>query len=171
MASRNPSPRKPAPRKRGPKKIASAGQANSGPTPTRARAASFPPSKAVPRDNSQARRQTLAQWRGIDMAPIEQAASLRIRSLEQLVPHVLKGMGLDQRRAHAEILRVWQQSIDPTITAHAHPTGLRRGTLFVTVDSSVWLSEIVRYRYQEILDRLQNSFGKDLITRISFRAE
>jgi hypothetical protein len=127
--------------------------------------------KTTSRDNSQARRQALAQWRRIDIAPLEQAASLRVRPLDQLVPHVLKGLGLDQRRANAEILRVWQQSIDPIITAHAHPTGLRRGTLFVTVDSNVWLSEIVRYRYQEILTRLQHSFGEDLITRISFRAE
>jgi predicted nucleic acid-binding Zn ribbon protein len=105
------------------------------------------------------------------MAPLEQAASLRVRTLAQLVPHLLKGLGLDQRRAHAEILRVWSQLIDPTVTAHAHPTGLRRGTLFVTVDSNVWLSEIVRYRYSEILERLQHSFGPDLITRISFRCE
>jgi hypothetical protein len=46
---------------------------------------------------------------------------------------------------------------------------VRKGTLFVTVDSSVWLSEIVRYRRKEILDRLQHSFGRELIQRISFR--
>ena len=57
----------------------------------------------------------------------------------------------------------------PDIVAHAQPTGIRKGTLFVTVDSSVWLDEIVRYRRREILERLQNSFGRDLITRISFR--
>ena len=59
--------------------------------------------------------------------------------------------------------------VDPNITAHAQPTGLNKGTLFVTVDSSVWLSEIVRYRRKEILDRLQHSFGHDFIARISFR--
>jgi hypothetical protein len=31
------------------------------------------------------------------------------------------------------------------------------------------LSEIVRYRRREILDRLQNCFGPDLIRKISFR--
>jgi hypothetical protein len=39
----------------------------------------------------------------------------------------------------------------------------------VNVDSSPWLSEIVRYRRKEILDRLQHSFGREMITRISFR--
>ena len=53
--------------------------------------------------------------------------------------------------------------------AHAQPTGLNKGTLFVTVDSSVWLSEIVRYRRKEILNRLQHGFGKEMIARISFR--
>ena len=40
---------------------------------------------------------------------------------------------------------------------------------FVNVDSSVWLDEIVRYRRREILDRLQHSFGRKMIQKISFR--
>ena len=78
-------------------------------------------------------------------------------------------MRIDSRQAEAEILKVWNHLLDANIVAHAQPTGIRKGTLFVTVDSSVWLDEIVRYRRREILERLQNSFGRDLITRISFR--
>jgi len=85
------------------------------------------------------------------------------------MPGVLSRLGLDRKRAEAEIARVWTHLIDPTLTAHAQPTGLHKGTLFVTVDSSVWLSEIVRYRRREILERLQHSFGRDLISRISLR--
>jgi len=82
---------------------------------------------------------------------------------------VLSGLRLEQRRAEAEIVRVWNSLLDPNIVAHAQPAGIRNGTLFVNVDSSVWLSEIVRYRRKEILDRLQHSFGRYVITRISFR--
>jgi predicted nucleic acid-binding Zn ribbon protein len=85
------------------------------------------------------------------------------------MPGVLSRLGLERKRAEAEVARVWNHLIDPTLTAHAQPTGLHKGTLFVTVDSSVWLDEIVRYRRREILERLQHSFGKDLISRISFR--
>ena len=85
------------------------------------------------------------------------------------MPRVLTNLGLDRRRSEAEIARVWNHLIDPSLTAHAQPTGLHKGTLFVTVDNSVWLGEIVRYRRKEILDRLQHSFGRDLIARISFR--
>lgn len=116
-----------------------------------------------------ARRRVLAQWRGVDLAPLEIARSRRARALAELLPGVLGQMGLDRKRAEAEVARVWKHLIDPTLTAHARPTGLHKGTLFVTVDSSAWLDEIVRYRRREILERLQHSFGKDLITRISFR--
>jgi hypothetical protein len=112
----------------------------------------------------------LAQWRGIDLAPLEKARSLRAKKAGDFLPPILSKWRIDRRQSEAEILKVWNNLIDPAIVAHARPTGINKGTLFVTVDSSVWLSEIVRYRRKEILDRLQHSFGKDLIVKISFRA-
>jgi predicted nucleic acid-binding Zn ribbon protein len=111
----------------------------------------------------------LAQWRGIDIAPLEKAQTLRARAAGALLPKVLGDLRMDRRLSEAEIIKVWNNLLDPNIAAHAQPTGLLKGTLFVTVDSSVWLSEIVRYRRKEILQRLQHSFGRDFIARISFR--
>jgi len=116
-----------------------------------------------------ARQRVLAQWRGADFTPLEIAQAVRARGIGQVVPQVLSGLRMEQRRAEAEIVRVWNSLLDPSIVAHAQPVGIRKGTLFVNVDSSVWLSEIVRYRRKEILDRLQHSFGRNVITRISFR--
>jgi predicted nucleic acid-binding Zn ribbon protein len=111
----------------------------------------------------------LAAWRGVDLAPVEKARAVTARSAGAVMPGVLKELRIDTRRAEAEIVKVWDELIDPTLTAHAQPTGLNKGTLFVTVDNSAWLSEIVRYRRKEILDRLQHSFGREFIARISFR--
>jgi hypothetical protein len=111
----------------------------------------------------------LAQWRGINVKPEEQARRLSAKRAADLMPKVLTGLRMDARRAEAEIVRVWNHLIDPQITAHAQPTGINKGTLFVTVDSNPCLDEIVRYRRKEILDRLQHSFGKEMIARISFR--
>ncbi len=115
------------------------------------------------------RQRVLAQWRGVDLTPLETAQSVRARRVADVLPRVAKDLHLDQRRAEAEIFKVWNSLIDPDIVAHAQPAGIRNGTLFVNVDSSVWLSEIVRYRRKEILDRLKHSFGPNLIQRISFR--
>jgi hypothetical protein len=116
-----------------------------------------------------ARRRVLAQWHGVDLAPLEIAQAARARSAGDVLPRVMSDLRMDDRRAEAEIVKVWNSLIDPNIVAHAQPVGLRKGTLFVNVDSSVWLSEIVRYRRKEILDRLRHSFGRNLIQRISFR--
>ena len=121
------------------------------------------PGKASPRQR------VLARWRGTDLAALEKAQTIRARPASAILPRVLSDMRIDRRRSEAEVVKVWNSLLDPNIVAHAQPTGIRKGTLFVTVDSSVWLSEIVRYRRKEILNRLQHSFGRDLIARISFR--
>lgn len=123
---------------------------------------------ASPKKTS-ARRRVLAQWRGIDLEPIEKARAVRARAADQVVSNVLGDLKMDSKRAEIEIVKVWNSLLDPNIAAHAQPANLRNGTLFVNVDSSVWLSEIVRYRRKEILDRLQHSFGKSYIQKISFR--
>jgi len=99
----------------------------------------------------------------------EQARKKSAKEISSVMPSVLKRIGLDEKLSHLEVLKVWNNLLDPLIVAHAQPVGLVKGTLFVNVDSSVWLSEIVRYRRKEILKRLQHSFGPDLIVRISFR--
>lgn len=116
-----------------------------------------------------ARERILTAWRGINLAPLEKAATPSARALGDIIPGVLSGMRIDRRRAEAEIVKVWNSAMDPTIVAHAQPTGIRNGTLFVTVDSNAWLSEILRYRRKEILDRLQHSFGSEMVRKVSYR--
>lgn len=116
-----------------------------------------------------ARQRVLAEWRGVDLAPLEKAQAKSAKSVADVLPKVLGTVRIDKRQAEAEIVKVWNAAMDPNVVKHAQPTGLNKGTLFVTVDSNVWLAEIVRYRRREILERLQHSFGKDLVAKISFR--
>ncbi len=118
---------------------------------------------------SSPKQRALADWRGVDLASDEKARRDSAQAVQAILPKVLKSLRMDRRRAEAEIVKVWNALLDPNITAHAQPTGLNKGTLFVTVDSSPWLDEIVRYRRKEILKRLQHSFGREVITKISFR--
>lgn len=123
-----------------------------------------PPPRKIPN-----RQRALAQWRGVDLTPLEVARATPARRAGDLMPQLLKELKLDAKQGEAEIVKVWNSMLDPVVTAHAQPANLHKGTLYVNVDNSVWLSEIVRYRRKEILDRLQFSFGKELIKKISFR--
>ncbi len=111
----------------------------------------------------------LALWRQTDLGPVEKALRSGTQAASQIIPKVLQKLSIDKRRSEAEIARVWNNLIDPQVTAHAQPSGLVKGTLFVTVSSHVWLDDIVRFRRREILQRLQHSFGKEIVKKISFR--
>lgn len=115
------------------------------------------------------RRQILAAWRRVDWEALEAVCQRPARPLGAIVPEVLARLQLDRRLQQAEVLRVWNQVLSPALTAHAQPTGLRHGTLFVSVDHPVWRDEIVRYHRHEILERLQQALGPDVVRRISFR--
>jgi predicted nucleic acid-binding Zn ribbon protein len=115
-----------------------------------------------------ARETVLAEWRGVDVATLERDRT-PAKSTAEVLPAVVGRLGLDRRRAEAEIVKVWGELLDPKLVAHAQPAGVHRGTLFVAVDSSVWLDEIVRYHRKEILGRLQAAFGREMISRLSFR--
>jgi hypothetical protein len=111
----------------------------------------------------------LAQWRGFNWSADETARQTTGKKAADVMPGVLQNLRMNRRQAEAEVVKVWNHQLDPAITAHAQPVQIHRGTVFVNVDSSVWLDEIVRYRRKEILERLQNSFGRELIRKISFR--
>lgn len=125
------------------------------------------PAKGAPKLNAKER--VLSQWRGRSLVSEEVSRVRSARSVADVLPKVLKNIRFEERQSDAEIIQVWNASLDPTLTKHAQPCNLHKGTLFVQVDSNVWLSEIVRYRRIEILKRLQNAFGPQKIQRLSFR--
>lgn len=116
-----------------------------------------------------ARARTIDQWRGRGFTSAETAWKTPAKSIEAILPAVLGHLRLEQRLEEAGIQTIWGQILDPTLVAHAQPAGFAKGTLFVNVDSNVWLNEIVRYRRHEILERLQTALGKNVVQKISFR--
>src|ERR1051325_6416992 len=92
----------------------------------------------------------LAAWRGVDLFDEEQTRTNHLKTVSELMPGILKGLGLERKQSELEILKVWNNLLDPVVVAHAKPVGLAKGTLFVNVDSNVWLDEIVRYRDRKL---------------------
>ena len=115
------------------------------------------------------REKALNAWRRIDLGEQEKARANPAKSVADLMPKVLTKIGMDRKRSELEILKVWNHLMDPVVVKHAQPVGFAKGTLFINVDSNVWLDELVRYRRREILLRLKNSFGPDLVQRLSFK--
>ncbi|MBM3848128.1 MAG: DUF721 domain-containing protein [Verrucomicrobia bacterium] len=128
----------------------------------------YVPAKGPPK--ASARQRAIAQLRG-GWNPEAREIAMKIsgKPVSELLPRVLKQIRFDQRQGEAEIVKIWNASIDPVVAAHAQPHGIARGTLFITVDSNAWLSEIVQWRRKEILSRMQAALGSDKIKKLSFR--
>lgn len=138
--------------------------------PTRSNAGSTGGNKRVyARRPATNRDRVLTQWRRVDLRADEVAVQDADRPASEILGNVLSRLKLEQRGKETEVMKVWNHLMDPRIAEHAQPAGIVKGTLFVKVDSSPWLDEIVRYRRKEILHRLQTAFGRDLIKKISFR--
>lgn len=116
-----------------------------------------------------ARAQALTEWRGLDLRPLEAAMRRAERPVSEVLPKVLSRVRIEQRQSESQIVEVWRRTMDPVLTAHAQPVSLAKGTLFIAVDSSAWLSEIVRYRQKEILEKMQLAVGREVIRKLSFR--
>jgi hypothetical protein len=128
----------------------------------------FPiPKKGFPRPN--ARQRALSEWRRIDIREQEGATLPTAKTIADIIPKVVASIRLDRKRSDLEILKVWNNLLDPNITKHAQPANIAKGTLFVNVDTPTWHYEIIRYHRKEILHRLQTAFGPDVIQKISYR--
>ncbi|MBI4432358.1 MAG: DUF721 domain-containing protein [Candidatus Omnitrophica bacterium] len=67
-----------------------------------------------------------------------------------------------------EVTSRWKEIVGEDALKHATPMTLRKGILTVTVDSSVWMHEMIM-RQRKFLKALQSAFGKDKISRLHFK--
>jgi len=87
----------------------------------------------------------------------------------QLVPQVMRGLGLEKRLQQSQVLLLWPSMVGAEIAGHAQPVGLRHGVLQVVVDHPIWLQELSRFHKRAILDKVQQRVGKSIVRDISFR--
>ena len=87
----------------------------------------------------------------------------------QLVPQVMKKLGLEQRLQQSQVFFLWPEIVGSDVARHAQPVSLRNGLLVVTVDHPVWLQELSRYHKPLMLQKVQERIGKKAVRDICFR--
>ena len=112
------------------------------------------------------RTQVLREWR--PFAPSEKPAKAA-PGLDQLVPKVVKGLGLEQRLQESQVLFLWPDIVGKDIARHATPMSLRNKLLIVAVDHPVWLQELSRYHKSLLLQKVRERIGKTAVRDIVFR--
>jgi len=93
----------------------------------------------------------------------------RFARVGELLPTVLKSIGLGQRLKEQEVLGIWAQVVGEEIAARTQPLRVDKGVLYVRVDQSAWLQEL-HFMEKEILRKLKEKAPDVELDRIRFGA-
>lgn len=85
----------------------------------------------------------------------------------EVLADLLKRLGLDREIAGQEALARWPGVVGERIAAVTRPRGIARGTMFVEVRSSAWISELNLMR-RDILARLNAGRDAGRIDKLVF---
>jgi predicted nucleic acid-binding Zn ribbon protein len=114
------------------------------------------------------RAQVLREWRPFH-GDADAAGSRAVNPTSNLVPLVMKKLGLEQRLQQSQVFYLWATIVGTDIARHAQPVSLRNNLLVVAVDHPVWLQELSRYHKPLILQKVQERVGKKAVRDICFR--
>ncbi len=92
-------------------------------------------------------------------------------TITETINKILKRLEDTQSSLWIRLNNEWEILVGKIVASHARPGKLKDGVLFVYVDSSVWLNELLRTEQKRILSILQKHFGADNIKAIKLLAE
>ena len=116
--------------------------------------------------NSSLRAAVIAEWRGL---PERKTRPDRWQSPEELVPKLMKRLGLRERLRETEVIDAWSKIVGEFIAAHSAPVALREGILYVRVLQPALHYELEQVSKTEILRKLKQRFGGKTIRDVRFR--
>jgi predicted nucleic acid-binding Zn ribbon protein len=116
--------------------------------------------------NPSLRAAVIAEWRGL---PAKKTRPDRWQAPADLLPKLMKELGLSERLHESEVFDAWKQIVGEFIAAHSAPVSLRACVLVVRV-----LQPALHYQFEqisktEILRKLKQRFGTKIIREIRFR--
>ena len=91
----------------------------------------------------------------------------RFARVGDILPAVLKSIGLDQKLKEREILACWAEVVGEEIAARTRAVKIDHAILFVHVDHSAWMQEL-HFMEKEIIERLKKKKPNIKIRKIRF---
>jgi len=89
-------------------------------------------------------------------------------NIKDVLNRTLRSMRLDRRVKEYAAWKVWDQVVGETVAQQAQPASVRRGILFVTCSSSVWMQQLQLMKVM-ILEKLNAHLGQGVIKDIRFQ--
>jgi predicted nucleic acid-binding Zn ribbon protein len=112
-----------------------------------------------------ARRRVIAEWR---RGSEPRDTSRYLHSSGELVPAVLRRLGIDRRMAEERLLAAWGDVVGEFIGRHSRPVRLDRKTLVVAVAQPAVLYTLETSLKRQVVGKLQATFGEQVVRNVRF---
>jgi predicted nucleic acid-binding Zn ribbon protein len=90
--------------------------------------------------------------------------------LRDIIPAVLRSLGLEGRMDEARLVREWRSVVGEGLAARSTPVRILEGILIVDVKDNAWMQEM-RFHQKRILGRIEERFPGLGIKGIRLRME
>jgi len=91
-------------------------------------------------------------------------------SIGDIIPTVLRKLGLDDRMDEARLVREWDGVVGGVLAGRSNPVSARDGVLLVEVRDSAWMQEF-RFHQNSIIRKINERFPGLGIRTVRFRME
>jgi hypothetical protein len=88
--------------------------------------------------------------------------------ITRVLDETLRNLGMEVKLKQHGVWSLWGEVVGPAISAHAQPSVVRDGRLFVAVEDSLWLHQL-NYLKHQILVELNNKLGKAALREMVLR--
>ncbi|GAA4383891.1 DUF721 family protein [Tsukamurella soli] len=82
-----------------------------------------------------------------------------------LITGIAKARGWDTKVGEGTVLGCWDSVVGPDVAEHAHATGLREKTLYVSAESTAWATQL-RLMQAQLLAKINAAVGQGVVTRL-----
>jgi predicted nucleic acid-binding Zn ribbon protein len=97
-------------------------------------------------------------------------ASRKFARIGDVLPSVLKRLGLEQRFKEQEVLTLWPDVVGPELASRTRASRIDKGVLFVHVDHGAWMQEL-HFIEKKLLLKLRAAAPGVELKRIRFSAK
>jgi hypothetical protein len=88
--------------------------------------------------------------------------------ISPILKGIIKEFGLEKGIAGALLQMRWRELVGPQIASHTYPAEIRFDTLYLTVDSAVWMHQL-SFLKKEIIEKCNRLLGRETIRKIQLR--
>ena len=88
----------------------------------------------------------------------------KLGDLVQRVARIVKA----KSKTNRSLSEKWAEIADQDVLEHTDVKGLKKGVLYVRVDSATWLHYITAFKKEELLRSMQNEYKQRFISDIRF---